>query len=48
MAARSASGMPLWVKIFIGIGLVAVIAFGVLAANGHGPWQHAGMAGMHQ
>ena len=45
--ARAATGMPNWVKVFIGIGLLAIVAIGILMAMGHGPWQHGAMAGMH-
>lgn len=48
MGTRTAIGMPRWVKVFIGIAVVFVLGVGVLMLNGHGPWQHAGMAGMHQ
>ena len=45
--ARAATGMPLWVKVFIGVGVVALLAIGLLMVMGHGPWQHGGMAGLH-
>ncbi|MEO6012866.1 MAG: hypothetical protein ABIQ30_04680 [Devosia sp.] len=45
--ARIATGMPTWVKIFIGIGIAAVLVVGVMMGLGHCPWQHGGMAGMH-
>ena len=45
--ARAATGMPIWVKVFIGLGVFAVLAVIVLITMGHGPWQHSGMAGMH-
>ena len=43
---RATAGMPQWVKVFIGIGIVAIVVVGVLIATGHGPWQHGAMAGM--
>lgn len=45
--SRTATGMPSWVKVFIGVGLCAILAVGILMAAGHGPWQHGNMAGMH-
>lgn len=44
--AREATGMPNWVKVFIGVSLLAVLAVVVLMAMGHGPWQHGAMVGM--
>jgi hypothetical protein len=38
--------MPNWVKVFIGLGVVAIVAVGILIAMGHGSWQHGAMAGM--
>ena len=46
--ARAATGMPTWVKIFIGLGILAILVVGVLMGFGHGPWQHGGMNGMHR
>ena len=46
--ARVASGMPGWVKAFIGIGIVAFVAITLLMLGGHGPWQHGAMGSMHQ
>ena len=40
---RAVAGMPGWVKIFAAVGVVLVIAVGVMLATGHGPGQH--MAG---
>lgn len=45
--ARAATGMPQWVKVFIGVGVLAIVVVGVLIAMGHGPWQHGAMGGMH-
>ena len=45
--ARAATGLPKWVKIFIGVGFLAIVALGALMAMGHGPWQHDAMGGMH-
>ncbi|MBN9345814.1 MAG: hypothetical protein J0I48_06335 [Devosia sp.] len=45
--ARAATGMPNWVKVFVGVGLLAILAVGILMAMGHGPWQHGAMGGMH-
>lgn len=46
--ARAATGMPGWVKIFIGVGILALIAVVALMAGGHGPWQHGAMGSMHK
>ena len=46
--ARAAAGTPMWVKVFIGIGIVAVLIVALLVAGGHGPWQHSAMGNMHQ
>lgn len=46
--ARAATGMPNWVKISIAVGVFAIIAVSILMAMGHGPWQHGGVAGMHE
>lgn len=45
--ARAATGMPNWVKVFVGVSLLAILGFGILMAMGHGPWQHGAMGGMH-
>ena len=45
---HSAAIMPGWVKVFIGIGIVALIGVALLVAGGHGPWQHGAMGNMHQ
>ena len=47
MGTRSATGMPGWVKLFIGIAILFVLGVGILMLNGHGPWQHGGMASMN-
>lgn len=46
--ARAATGMPMWVKVFVGIGIVAIVGVALLVAGGHGPWQHGAMGNMHQ
>ena len=45
--ARSATGMPNWVKISIGLGVVFILVVALAMAMGHGPWQHGAVAGMH-
>lgn len=46
--ARAAPGMPTWVKVFIGLGIVAALTLALLIAGGHGPWQHGGTGNMHR
>lgn len=45
--ARAATGMPGWVKVFIGMGIIALVGSALLMMGGHGPWQHGGMGSMH-
>jgi hypothetical protein len=40
-----AVGMPGWVKAFIGLGLLAIAAMGIMMLWGHGPWQHGAVPG---
>jgi hypothetical protein len=47
MGTRTATGMPAWVKVTIAIAVVFIVGLGILMLNGHGPWQHGGMAGLH-
>lgn len=41
--SKKSSGMPTWVKAFVGAGVVFVLAVAVMIALGHGPWQHMSM-----
>lgn len=41
--SKRATGMPGWVKAFVGVGIFLVVAVGVMMALGHGPWQHMSM-----